>query len=81
MLPIHLCTRKTDVVETFEYDNVSDAGQSECVAIRSNDGVVARLGPICSDAKAGPSCRGIFLMASSLLAVLLFGLLRMRLIK
>jgi hypothetical protein len=48
---------------------------------RSNDGVVARIGAICSDAKAVPSCRAIFLMASPLLAVLLFGLLRMRLIK
>jgi hypothetical protein len=48
---------------------------------QSNDGVVARMGPICSDAKAVPSCREIFLMASPLLAVLLFGLLRMRLIK
>ena len=48
---------------------------------RSNDGVVARVGPISSDAKEVPSCRAIFLMASPLLAVLLFKLLRMRLIK
>jgi hypothetical protein len=50
-------------------------------AHRSNDDVVARMEPICSDAKALPSCRAIFLIASPLLAVLLFGLLRMRLIK
>jgi hypothetical protein len=48
---------------------------------RGGDGVVARIGPICSDAKAVPFLSAIFLMASPLLAVLLFGLLRMRLIK
>jgi hypothetical protein len=45
---------------------------------RSDDDVIARIGPICPDAKAGPSCRAIFLIASPLLAVALFGLLRMR---
>jgi hypothetical protein len=48
---------------------------------RSNNDVVARIEPICSDARAVPSYRAIFLIASPLLAVLLFGLLRMRLIK
>ena len=47
-------------------------------AHRSNDDVVARMEPICSDAKALPSCRAIFLIASPLLAVALFGLLQMR---
>jgi hypothetical protein len=45
---------------------------------RSDDDVIASIGPICPDAKAVPFCRAIFLIAPPLLAVALFGLLRMR---